>query len=415
MLNVVGAAFEAAGCQVIGTATSGQAARNMGYEAGIDNSRTIASLIWHLDHNRLSLDSRTLVILDEAGMTDDPDMLRLTGRIEKAGAKMVVVGDDRQLGPVGPGGAMGALVSRHPEALQTLSENLRQRDPEERLVLERLRSGNVATAVSWYRDHGRIRCGWDRDETLEGAVAGWAADTAAGREAALLAYQRRNVSALNAGARHWMAEQGRLSGPELGGFQAGDRVVATSPIPGLLVNSERATVIAIHTGDGLLDLRTEGGAVVRLTASDLDRLEYGYATTVHRSQGVTMDRTHLYSDGGGRELAYVAMSRARETSEVYVVADDTATAAEDLTRDWQRERRPRWAIDTGLPAISDLTPDTVGAMTLETKSRVVAIALAETATLADPRRAALNRQLSLYREQLDTLNRHRNHIVEMDI
>jgi hypothetical protein len=54
-------------------------------------------------------------------------------------------------------------------------------------------------------------------------------------------------------------------------------------------------------------------------------------------------------------------------------------------------------------------------MTPETKSQVVAIALTETAASADPRRAVLNRQLSLYREQLDTLNRQRNHIVEIDI
>jgi hypothetical protein len=72
MLNVVAPAYEAAGCQVIGTATSGQAARNLGDEAAIDNSRTIASLMWHLDHGRLCLDDRTLVVLDEAGMTDGP-------------------------------------------------------------------------------------------------------------------------------------------------------------------------------------------------------------------------------------------------------------------------------------------------------------------------------------------------------
>jgi hypothetical protein len=65
-------------------------------------------------------------------MTDDPDMLRLAGRNSDAGAKPVVVGDDRQVGPVGPGGAMGAVVRRHPEALQALGENLRQVDPTER-------------------------------------------------------------------------------------------------------------------------------------------------------------------------------------------------------------------------------------------------------------------------------------------
>jgi hypothetical protein len=173
--------------------------------------------------------------------------------------------------------------------------------------------------------------------------------------------------------------------------------------------------MTVDPGQGLLDLRTDDGRLVRLSGGDVERLDYNYASTVHRSQGVTVDRAHVCADGGGRELGYVAMSRARETSQVYVVADDTAMAREDLRRDWQRERRPTWAIDTGLPATADLTLETVGAMTPETKSQVVAIVLAETAGSADARRAALNRQLSLYREQLDTLNRQRNHNVDIDI
>jgi hypothetical protein len=112
----------------------------------------------------------------------------------------------------------------------------------------------------------------------------------------------------------------------------------------------------------------------------------------------------VYADGGGRELAYVAMSRARETSRVYVVADDTAMAAEDLTRDWKKERRPTWAIDTGLPATEDLTPATVARMAPKTRSHVVAIALGQTAGSVDPRRPALGRQLGVYRDNLDGLS-----------
>jgi ABC-type polysaccharide/polyol phosphate transport system ATPase subunit len=66
MLNVVAAAYETAGGRVICTATAGQTARRLGGEADIDNSRTIASVMWHLDQDRLQLDSRTEVILDEA-------------------------------------------------------------------------------------------------------------------------------------------------------------------------------------------------------------------------------------------------------------------------------------------------------------------------------------------------------------
>jgi hypothetical protein len=90
---------------------------------------------------------------------------------------------------------------------------------------------------------------------------------------------------------------------------------------------------------------------------------------------------------------------------VYVVADDTAMAAEDLGRDWKRERRPAWVIDTGLPATGDLTPETAAGLSAEDRSRVVAIALGETAGSADPRWHALANQLSRYRDLLDAIDR----------
>ena len=89
-----------------------------------------------------------------------------------------------------------------------------------------------------------------------------------------------------------------------------------------------------------------------------DQLALGYATTVHRSQGATFDTAHLFADGGGRELGYVAMSRARQTAHVHAVADNVYQAVEDLTWDWSREKRQAWAIDTG-------TPETQGRHPLE--------------------------------------------------
>jgi hypothetical protein len=92
LLQVVAAAFEAAGCRVFGTATSGQAARTLGREAELGESRTLASLLWRLDHDRVVLDDRSVVILDEMGMTDDAHLVALTARVEAAGAKLVLVG-----------------------------------------------------------------------------------------------------------------------------------------------------------------------------------------------------------------------------------------------------------------------------------------------------------------------------------
>jgi hypothetical protein len=267
-----------------------------------------------------------------------------------------VVGDHRQLGAVGSGGALAALVARHPDAVHRLSENRRQTNPEEREALEALRDGDISRAVDWYAGHDRLRPVSDREGALQAAVDGWAADTAGGAEVALLAWRRANVAELNSRARAWMAATGRLTGPELHvdgiSYRVGDRVVALAPDRDAgLVTSQRATVTNVDVDTATVVLRTGDDRQVTLTAGQLgaDRVGHAYATTVHRSQGSTLDTAHLYADGGGRELAYVAMSRARQASTAYVVADDLGQAAEDLTRDWATRRTPVWAIDTGLP------------------------------------------------------------------
>jgi hypothetical protein len=101
----------------------------------------------------------------------------------------------------------------------------------------------------------------------------------------------------------------------------------------------------------MLRLRSDDGQHVLICRDEAaaDRLDYGYSATVHRCQGSTTGRAHLFADGGGRELAYVAMSRARESTHVWTVADDLPQGVNDLRRDWATRRTPAWALDTGLP------------------------------------------------------------------
>jgi hypothetical protein len=103
-----------------------------------------------------------------------------------------------------------------------------------------------------------------------------------------------------------------------------------------------------------LRVRLEDGRQHRLERDEIgaDQLAHGYATTVHRSQGATHNFAHVYEDGGGRELAYVAMSRARDETQVYLCADDRDQAREDLCRSWASERRWKWAVDTGTPEVT---------------------------------------------------------------
>lgn len=171
------------------------------------------------------------------------------------------------------------------------------------------------------------------------------------------AWRRANVEALNELGRHRWDQLGLLSGPELqapGGrlYRSGDRIVTLAPAAdGQVVTSSRGTVTAVDASVGSLQVRFDGARSVRLTGDDLgrDRLAHGYAMTVHRSQGATVDSSHSLEDGGGRELAYVKMSRARQHSHVYVTADNIGQAVDDLTGEWARQRRQRWAIDTGTP------------------------------------------------------------------
>ncbi len=356
-LDAVRMAYEAEGFTVLGTATSGQAARTLGRDANMASS-TLASLLWRLDHNQAWLDARTVVILDEAGMTDDPDLLRLLTAAENAGAKVVMVGDDRQLDAVGPGGGLRALAARHRSGVWVLDENVRQADPTERTALEQLRAGDAARAVDWMAANGRIAVGADRPGTVAAMVDAWAADIDAGCDSMMLAWRRTNVDALNRAARHVCDERGLLDGPEItapGGrrYRAGDRIVTLAPAAnGQIVTSERGTVTAVNIVDRSLAVRMDDGRDQHFTAEQTskDRMNHGYAITVHRSQGATVDTAHRLEDGGGRELAYVSMSRASHRATVWVAADDVDQAAEDLKRDWPRENRQRWAIDSGTPS-----------------------------------------------------------------
>jgi conjugative relaxase-like TrwC/TraI family protein len=361
-LDAASRALEAAGYRVFGTATSGQAARTLGREAAVP-AATIRSLLWRLDHGQVTLDPQTVVVLDEAAMTADVDLARLLLCAERACSKVVLVGDPRQLTPVGPGGALQAVLERHPDIVTVLDHNLRQRDPAERQALDRLRAGGVDAAVGFYAASGRIRIAATRTETLAAMIDAWVADTAAGHDTLMLAWRRASVADLNRLARARADERGWLAGDDLVTldgrvYAVGDPVVTLGPNrDGQLVTSQRGRVVAVDHRTRSLTMHTDDGRRVTLTgeALDAEHLDHGYALTVHREQGATAGRTHYLAEGGGRELAYVAMSRARGPSTVHAVADDLDQAIEDVTHDWSSDRNQHWVTRTGRPGLDPAT------------------------------------------------------------
>jgi conjugative relaxase-like TrwC/TraI family protein len=349
-LSAVRAGFEASGYTVIGAATSGQAAKALEEGATVP-SRTVASLTWRLDHRRDVLTRRHVLLLDEAGMTPDADVAKLLGAVEAAGARAIIAGDFRQLDAVGPGGALEALARRHPAHTWALGDNLRQRDPAERQALQDLRAGDVLNAVGWYTLNGRVHPARTRGQAMLEMVRAWAYDVVEAKDALMVAYHRDAVESLNGAARLVWGELGNLSGPELeaqGGkrYRAGDRVVTLSPgRDGAWVTSQRAVVSSVDPASGSLVAVTPQGTELHMGPADIgaDKLAYAYSVTAHRSQGQTVDATYALEDCGGRELTYVAMSRARGESHVHVVAPDIRHAVRRLAWAWGQERRQRWA------------------------------------------------------------------------
>lgn len=350
-LDTAASALEAAGYRVLGTSTSGQAARTLGTQAGVD-ARTFASLLWRLDHGQITLDDHTVVIVDEAGMSDDANLARLALAAERAGTTLVLVGDDRQLDAVGPGGALAALLRQRSDLVVTLDANVRQRDPAERTALAQLRAGSVPQAVAWYARNDRIQVQPNRLDTLATMAGAWRVDVADGADTALLAWRRDDVADLNRLARRHWDHLDHLRGDDVkvrGGrhYAVGERLVALAPNPEVgIVTSAPLTAVAVD--EDAMVVRTSDGREVTITGEGLDteHLDYGYALTVHRSQGATYDRAHVLAAGGGRELGYVAMSRARDRTTIHATADDLAQAVDDLQADWGVARHQRWITDT---------------------------------------------------------------------
>jgi conjugative relaxase-like TrwC/TraI family protein len=350
-LDTVTDTLQQSGYRVLGTSTSGQATRTLAAEAHLD-AATFASLLWRLDHGHITLDPHTVVVVDETGMADDANLARLALAVQHAHATLVLVGDDHQLDAVGPGGALGALTARHPELTVTLDHNVRQHDPDERHALAELRNGDVASAIDWYASTGRIDTRLDRLSTLALMTEAWAHDITRGHDSALLAWRRTDVDDLNRLARNHWDRLGRLRRHDVEvapgrGYAIGDQLVALAPNPAAgIVTSEQLTVTAIDQTH--ISARTSLGRTVLITGAGLDanHLDYGYARTVHRAQGATVDRVHVLAAGGGRELAYVALSRAREHTRIYATADNLEQAVDDLRADWGVERRQRWITDT---------------------------------------------------------------------
>jgi conjugative relaxase-like TrwC/TraI family protein len=300
---------EADGCRVLGCSPTARAARELEAQAGIESS-TLDSFVRRLDRGEVTLAPRDVVVVDEAGMAGTRLAARLEAHAAHADAKVIEIGDRRQLQSVLAGGelqgahlALGGLELR---------EVVRQRAAEDRRVLGRLHAGDVDAWIGYQERSERLHY----DATLDHAVDAYMrhAEQLGADQLAFVCPTNAMAQAANDLVRERLGRTRPL--------EDGDRVVCRLNDRHLQVNNgDRATVMRVHGAGCDIELDDGRRRSIPRTYIEAGSLQLGYAQTVHTAQGATVERTVIaaHPDELYAELAYVAATRARGTTELYLI------------------------------------------------------------------------------------------------
>lgn len=436
MLEAVRKINEESGHRVFGVALAGKAADELEKSSGIASS-TIASFLYGVKSGRVELRAGDVLAIDEFGMVSNKQATALLRVAEKAGAKVIAVGDTEQLQSIQAGAALRDLSDRHGyAAIETIR---RQHEPWQREATFKLAKGRAASAISAYRKNGHVHTFAKTDSgdnAVQAIIADYLNDTKEGSKA-VLAHRRTEVKALNDGIRQGLIDAGRLDSGRsflantgrdeqrlVFDLEPGDEVVFNSRDVGLglhenetgtfigHVNGElnvvhadgRAlaftperyhdldipdkktahTAIDLSVGDRLLftrndkeigvkngqlgdllsykgdtlTVRMDSGETLSFSGQEYSDIAHGYATTVHKSQGMTVDNSYvLGSETMDAHLAYVGMSRHRESMEIYT--NDEARFVYAASRDNRQETALNFAEKNDLELRSDAHIETI--------------------------------------------------------
>jgi Ti-type conjugative transfer relaxase TraA len=355
LLAAARVAWEGEGRRVIGAALAGKAAEGLEDSSGI-RSRTLAS--WELAWagGREQLGRGDVLVIDEAGMIASQQMGRVLKIVEEAQAKVVLVGDAMQLQPIQAGAAFRAISERI--GFAELAGVRRQREEWAREASRLFARGRVEDGLDAYAQQGRIIEADTRAEIVERIVIDWTnarrdllqkssdeenVPRLRGDELLVLAHTNDDVKRLNSSLRDVMMEEGALANARefqtargLREFAAGDRIIflenarfleprAQRLGPQYVKNGMLGSVVS--TGDSrggpLLSVRLDNGRDVVISEDSYRNIDHGYAATIHKSQGATVDRTFVLATGMmDQHLTYVSMTRHRDRADLYAARED---------------------------------------------------------------------------------------------
>ncbi|WP_041678954.1 Ti-type conjugative transfer relaxase TraA [Rhizobium etli] len=348
-------AWEGEGRRVIGAAVAGKAAEGLEDSSGI-KSRTLAAWEMAWANGRDTLHRGDVLVIDEAGMVSSQQMARVLDIVEAAGAKVVLVGDAMQLQPIQAGAAFRAISDRI--GFAELAGVRRQHEEWAREASRLFARGEVEKGLDAYARHGRLVEAETRQEIVDRIVADWsqARREAIGRsvsegrdgnlrgdELLVLAHTNDDVGKLNEALRAVMAGEGALSDSRTfqtargaREFAVGDRIIflenarfleprARSSGPQYVKNGMLGTVISTgdKRGEALMSVRLDNGHKVVFSEDSYRNVDHGYAATIHKAQGATVERTLVLATGMmDQHLTYVAMTRHRDRVDLYAASED---------------------------------------------------------------------------------------------
>jgi conjugative relaxase-like TrwC/TraI family protein len=344
-LGLAREAFELAGYQVHGCAPTGIATVGLADE-GFTDARTVDRLLLDLQHRRIELDGRTVLVVDEAAMLGTRKLAPLLQHAERSRAKLVLVGDDRQFASIEAGGGFRALRLRL--GASELTINRRQVEAWEQRAIEDVRAGNLEQAIAAYAEHDRIRAFEARDDRDRVLVSDWWQAHQAGQQPVIYSHRRAQVDQLNQVCQRLRAEHGQL-GPER--LTVGDRSFAVGDVVVLganardrlgVVNGTTAIVEDLDLRGRAMTVRTleeEPPKMVRLPGWYLDaavrpgqsrRVDLAYARTDMRSQGRTEQRALLALDGAeDMQGGYVQLTRGKQRTDLYLTVGPEPLGGDD--------------------------------------------------------------------------------------
>ena len=332
MLAAAKDAWEAEGYTVHGAALAGKAVAGLEESAGI-SGRTLASWEMRWKMGTAQLGPRDVMVIDEAGMVGSRQLARFVSEAERTGAKLVLVGDHEQLQAIGAGAPFRAIAEEVGYA--SVADIRRQRTDWQKEASRAFATERTEEGLSAYQQRGHIHLKADQEAARSALVRDYVDDVEARPDGtrAAMAHRRVDVHALNEDIREQLKGRGHLQGHELTyktengerNFTAGDRIVFLQNNRDMDVkNGTLGTVEAVE--HGRLVARLDGSdRAVAIDATEYKTFDHGYATTIHKTQGATVDRSYvLASETMDRHMTYVAMTRHKDSAQLYAGEDQFA-------------------------------------------------------------------------------------------